>query len=193
VIVATLQTLRHADALILDLRNNTGGSPDTAALLLSCFFDDAALPLFEIVPRSGPAHGYTTERSPLRDRHGKRPAYVLTAERTFSAGEGIAFILQERGRAEIIGERTAGAANPGRPYLVTSNLQVTVPNGKVRTAISGRNWEGDGVVPDIKVAASDALWVAHMRALRQLLKTTPTGSWRITLQQELQALEAAKR
>jgi hypothetical protein len=187
-IVAAMQTLMHADAFILDLRYNSGGSPDTAALLLSYFFDDASLLLFEIVPRSGEARGYTTETPPLTGRNGKRPTFVLTAERTFSAGEGMAFILQERGRAEVVGEKTAGAANPGRPYAITSKLEVTVPNGRVRAAATGRNWEGNGVVPDIKVAASDALRIAQMRALRQLLTTTPSGPWQDQLQRELDTL-----
>jgi N-terminal domain of Peptidase_S41 in eukaryotic IRBP/Peptidase family S41 len=36
-ITAAMQLLRGADALILDMRSNTGGSPDTAALILSIF------------------------------------------------------------------------------------------------------------------------------------------------------------
>lgn len=186
---AVIRTLQHADALILDMRDNSGGSPDTAALLASYLFDAPALPLFDIVDRSGGRSRYTTEASPLPGRNGTRPVYVLTAARTFSAGEGIAFILQERRRAEVVGERTAGAANPGRAYPVNARFKVTVPNGQVRTAVAGRNWEGGGVVPDVAVAASDALRVAHTRAIRELLKKTPSGPWRDTLERQLEALE----
>jgi C-terminal processing protease CtpA/Prc len=115
--------------------------------------------------------------------------YVLTSARTFSAGEGFAFLLQERARAEVIGERTAGAANPGRPYRVNPWFEVTVPNGQVRSAVSGGNWEGRGVKPDLEVAAPDALVAAHSRALKRLIEGAD-GDWRVRLEQILQSLNA---
>lgn len=185
-----MRFLQYTDALILDMRSNSGGSADTAALLASYLFATAKLPLFEIIPRSGQeGRWYATESPPLPGRNGTRPVYVLTAERTFSAGEGFAFILQERRRAEVIGERTAGAANPGRPYAVSAGLELTVPNGQVRAAVSGRNWEGVGVIPDVSVTASDALRVGHIRALRGLLQQAPSGLWHEALKRQIAALE----
>jgi hypothetical protein len=191
-ISAAMRTLRHADALILDVRNHVGGSPDTAALLTSYFFDERRLPLFEIVPRSGEKRVYETESAELPERNGKRPTYVLTSARTFSAGEGIAFLLQERGRAEVVGETTAGAANPGGPYRVNAHFEVTVPNGKVRTAVRGTNWEGAGVVPDVKFAADKALHAAHLRALDRLIEQTTVGKWRDELKRLVGALKEAQ-
>jgi retinol-binding protein 3 len=190
VFAAAARTLRSADALILDLRQNGGGSPDMVALVASHMFDGAGLPLFEIVPRpGGDARRYSTQSPGVADRNGSRPLYVLTAAGTFSAGEGLAFILQERHRATVVGERTAGAANPGRPYPVNAQLEVVVPNGRVRTAVTGRNWEGTGVSPDLGVPASDALRSAHALALRELLSRTPDGPWGQALRQALAAIE----
>jgi len=190
-ISAAMRTLRHADALILDVRNHGGGSPDTAALVASYFFTEKRMPLFEIVPRSGKKRVYETESSDLPERNGTRSMYVLTSARTFSAGEGIAFLLQERKRAEVIGETTAGAANPGRPYRVNDHFEVTVPNGKLRTAVGGTNWEGTGVVPEAKVAAAEALRTAHLRALGRLIQQTKAGTWRDDLQRQLHVLQSA--
>jgi C-terminal processing protease CtpA/Prc len=193
-ISAAMRTLRYTDALILDMRSNSGGSPDTTALLASYLFDAADLTLFEIIPRSGNAgRRYATASPGLPERNETRPVYVLTAERTFSAGEGFAFILQERRRAEVVGEGTAGAANPGRPYPLSVRLEVTVPNGQVRTAVTGRNWEGAGVIPDVRVTGSDALRVGHIRALRGLLKQAPSGPWHDTLKRHLDGLERQDR
>jgi C-terminal processing protease CtpA/Prc len=189
-ILAAMRLLRHTDALILDVRDHGGGSPDTAALLASYFFDERRMPLFEIVPRSGEKRVYETESAELAERNAKRPMYVLTSRRTFSAGEGIAFMLQERRRVEVIGETTAGAANPGRPYRVNIHFEVTVPNGKVLSAIRGSNWEGAGVTPDVKVAADEALRVGHRRALERLLSTTEKGSWRDVIERHLKTLKA---
>jgi len=160
--------LTRAEALIIDMRQNTGGSPDTVALTAGYFFDQDAMPLFQIVPRMGEPVSYATPPLSPRDRNGRRPVSVLTSSRTFSAGEGFAFLLQERRRAEIIGERTAGAANPGRAYRVSSSFEVTIPNGRVRSAVGGGNWEGRGVIPDVEVAAADALTVAQARAMKRL-------------------------
>ena len=166
-IAAAMQILRNADALILDVRENTGGSPDTVALVASYLFDGPSFPLFEIVPRSGAGGGkYGTREVP--GRNGERPVFVLTSSATFSGGEGLAFLLQERDRAEVIGERTAGAANPGRPYRVGDTFEVTIPNGRLRCELSGKNWEGAGVEPDMKTQAATAEAVAHTRALQRL-------------------------
>lgn len=189
-ISAAMRVLRSVDALILDLRENSGGSPETVALVASYLFDASGLPLFEILPRAGTGgREYTTLEPGIPERNGTRPVYVLTAQLTFSAGEGLAFLLQERHRAIVVGEQTAGAANPGRPYPVNASLSVTVPNGQVRTAATGRNWEGDGVVPDVTVPASDALRTAHVRALRALIEHVENGPWQDTLSRELKTLE----
>ena len=167
-IAAAMLLLGHADALIIDLRNNSGGSPETVALLAGYLFDRPGMPLFDIVPRSGDATHYATPSPGVEPRNGTRPVFALTSARTFSAGEGIAFILQEEKRATVVGERTPGAANPGRSYPAGPLFEVVVPNGQVRTRVSGHNWEGTGVTPDVPVAAADALVTARELAVKQL-------------------------
>jgi hypothetical protein len=181
-IAAAMRLLERADALVIDLRDNVGGSPDTAALVAAYLFDSPDVPLFDIVSRDGEVTHYAT---PAAEPHnGTRPVYVLTSARSFSAGEGLAFLLQEQHRAIAVGERTAGAANPGRPYPAATGFDVVVPNGRVRAARSGGNWEGGGVVPDVAVTAADALTRAHELALRALIERTPNGPWRDRLSRE---------
>jgi C-terminal processing protease CtpA/Prc len=188
-ISAAMQVLRNADALILDLRTNGGGSPETVAYVASYLFHTANLPLFDIIPRSGDLRVYRTEAAVLPGSDGARPLYALTSKGTFSAGEGLAFILQERSRAAVVGETTAGAANPGRPYPLNARFAVTIPNGKVQSAIRRGNWEGSGVAPDVKATASEALRVAQLHALQELVQRVPTGPWRNTLEREIRTLE----
>ena len=188
---AAMRTLQYADTIILDMRSNSGGSPETVALFASYFFHTPRLPLFTIVDRSGESRQYFTEKTPLAERNESRPVYVLTSKQTFSAGEGTAFLLQERQRAEVVGETTAGAANPGQTYPVNSRFEVTVPSGKLEGAVTRKNWEGCGVKPDLAVPASDALRVAHARALRHLLEQSPNTN-REELKRQLQTLEATK-
>jgi C-terminal processing protease CtpA/Prc len=181
-----MKLLSHADALILDMRNNSGGSPGTVAFLMSYLLDEPGAVLFEILHRAPePADRYATESTPLPERDPLRPVHVLTSPRTFSAGEGLAFLLQERRRAEVVGETTAGAANPGKPYPVNDRFSVTVPNGRVRSAIGGGNWEGTGVAPDVTTTAAEALQVAYARAIRRLIAHEPPGPKREALRQLL--------
>ena len=190
-IAAAMASLRHTDALILDLRENGGGSSGTIALMASYFFENQEFSLFEVIPRppAKPAR-FATEAKPLLDRNQQRPTYILTSENTWSAGEGLAFILQERHRAEVVGQTTAGAGNQARPHLLNARFEVTIPNGSVRSAVRQKSWEGTGVVPDISVESSDALRVAYARALRGLMRTVPSGPWHDTLGRYLAPLEA---
>ncbi len=185
---AAMESLRYADALILDMRSNLGGNPGTVALLASYLFETPGQLLFEIVPREGETKAYYTESPPVTHRDGRRPVFVLTAATTFSAGEGLAFILQDQARAQVVGEVTVGAANPGRAYPVGDYFEVVVPNGRFRSAVTGRNWEGVGVIPDIQTTEGEALQVAHRRALQWLLETTKDENWAETLRQELRRI-----
>jgi retinol-binding protein 3 len=171
-IADAMKTLEPAKALIIDMRANGGGSPGTVALLMSYFFEEPDLPLFDIIPREGDIDSYRTEPASVHlPRNGRRPIFVLTSSKSFSGGEGFAYLMQERKRAVIIGEKTAGAANPGRPYPVNDWFSVTIPNGHISSAIKHSNWEGDGVTPDVAVPAAQALDVAIERAVR--LKPNP--------------------
>jgi Peptidase family S41/N-terminal domain of Peptidase_S41 in eukaryotic IRBP len=168
-IATAMRLLSKADALIIDMRRNGGGSPGTVVFLLGYLIDAPGAALFEIVHRPPePPDRYALDATLPPECDGKRPIAVLTSAQTFSGGEGLAFLLQERHRAEIVGEVTAGAANPGTTYPVNDRLRVNVPNGRIKSAIGGGNWEGVGVTPDVKVPAADALQTAHDRILKSL-------------------------
>ena len=61
------------------------------------------------------------------------------------------------GRATIIGETTGGGAHPVRGMNVENDFEVSVPVGRAINPITKTNWEGVGVIPDIKVKKEDAL------------------------------------
>jgi C-terminal processing protease CtpA/Prc len=183
---AAMKVLARADALIIDMRANSGGSPDTVALLASYLLDGPPAPLFEISPRSGDPVRYSSSTVSPRDGH--RPLYVLTSTRSFSGGEGFAFLMQDLKRAEVVGEQTAGAANPGRPYPLNDGFEVVVPNGRLLTVPGGRNWEGTGVHPDVPAAADDALRVAQERAIGRLLANASSDADRRRLESALRSV-----
>jgi C-terminal processing protease CtpA/Prc len=94
-------------------------------------------------------------------RYLNKKVYVLTSKNTFSASEEFVYNLKQLKRITIIGETTAGGANPGRLQIINDHFAIFVPTGQAINPISKTNWEGTGIEPDVKVAAEHALKTAH--------------------------------
>jgi hypothetical protein len=105
-------------------------------------------------------------------RYLDRPVYLLTSRKTFSGGEDFCYILQAQGRAQVIGETTGGGAHPARMVPITSTMAISVPFARSVNPVTGTNWQGTGVVPDIAGPAAEAYDVAYGNALRHVLSTT---------------------
>ena len=97
------------------------------------------------------------------------PVYVLISGRTGSAGEAFPYTLQGARRATIVGEASGGAANPGGMVPVGGGFAVFISQGSPRNPVTGRNWEGTGVQPDVAVPWDRALTRAHTLALETIL------------------------
>ncbi|MEU6301015.1 S41 family peptidase [Streptomyces erythrochromogenes] len=158
VIGAALQLAAHGSALVLDLRACRGGSPEGAAMWCSYFFPDDQVHLNDIYERStGTSRQYWTLAHLPAPRYLDRPVYVLTSAVTFSGGEDVAYTLQAHGRAVVVGETTRGGAHPTDRHPVSEHVLVAVPAARTISTVTGGNWEGVGVVPDIAVPADQAL------------------------------------
>lgn len=158
---AALTLLAPATAVVIDLRDNGGGS-DANALLASYFFDERLL-FNELRWRKEDTEQIWTDPS-AQPRLAKIPVFILTSARTFSAAEAFAYSMQQRRRAVVIGERTAGGANPNRYFPLAPGLAVSISIGQTVNPVSHGNWEGTGVIPDVEVAAAAALETALTRA-----------------------------
>lgn len=161
---SAMQLLSNSDAVIIDLRNNDGGSPELVQLLCSYFFGTRTH-LNSLYWRRGDRtqEFWTIDGLPGR-RLTRVPLFVLTSAGTFSGAEEFAYNMQTRRRATIIGETTGGGANPGDVMPVNDRFAIFVPTGRAINPVTGTNWEGVGVKPDVRVAASVALDSALARA-----------------------------
>src|SRR5262249_8058559 len=162
---AALTLLAHTDALIIDLRRCPGGDPAQIALICSYLFDEPTH-LNDIYDRTTgqTAQFWTLPYVPGARFGGSKPVYVLTSGETFSGAEELAYNLQTRDRATVIGERSRGGAHPCNWHRVAAHLQATVPYGRSVNPVTGTNWEGTGVQPDIAVPADQALDRAYRLA-----------------------------
>ncbi len=156
---AAFALLRGVDRLVVDLRGCVGGIPETVAFVVSHLTNGPATHLQDVVGRDGSRESFrtTSEVEPLP---AEVAVTVLTSARTFSGGEELAYDLQALGRARVVGEVTGGGAHPRRAFDLSDTLQVHVPVARSVNAVTGTNWEGVGVQPDVPCPADKALDVA---------------------------------
>jgi hypothetical protein len=185
-----LRLLSGTDALILDLRRNGGGEPDSVAYLLSHFFAEGdGRHLNDIYSRTDNSTRQYWTLPSVAVRYNK-PIYVLTSRRTFSGGEEAAYDLQTQKRATLVGEVTGGGANPGEGYSLTHGFAAFIPNGRSINPVTKTNWEHVGVKPDIAVPAADAQKVAHAAILKTLLAASEDPEEQGELKELIAAVEA---
>lgn len=108
------------------------------------------------------------------------PLFVLISNQTFSGAEEFAYDLQALERATIIGEVSSGGANPAQTWVVYGNIRISIPYGRAINPITGTNWEGVGVKPDIEVSAESALEVATKEAKSAAIKLHATKKEKLT-------------
>jgi C-terminal processing protease CtpA/Prc len=154
-----MTTLADADALIIDLRSNGGGSPEAVAFVSSYLFGDEPVHLNSLYfrPANRTDDFHTDPAVPGRKFGPTKPVFVLTSSSTFSAAEEFTYNLQARKRATIVGETTGGGAHPGGMVPIGSHFAVFIPSGRAINPITKTNWEGVGVQPEIAVPRERAL------------------------------------
>lgn len=160
---AAMELLRHVDGLMLDLRENRGGSPEMVVAIASYMLG------LEPVELSGVTWHHTGERerffsdpaTAVFQFDPSLPVAILVGAGTGSAAEALAYDLQSLGRGRVIGEPTLGAAHRVVQYDIVGRFTLTVPAGRVTNPTTGSDWEGTGVVPDVAVPSSEALSTAR--------------------------------
>lgn len=190
--VAAMNFLSNADALIIDLRQNGGGSPSMIQLITSYFYSEDTVHLnsFYFRPTNEHTQTWTLPHVPGK----RRPdidLYVLTSKKTFSAAEEFSYNLKNLNRATLIGETTGGGAHPGGTSIATERFLVWLPVGRAINPISKTNWEGTGVTPHIQTSQEEALITAQIKALEKL-KNNSVGDRKKTYEWKLTTLEALK-
>lgn len=168
--VAAMNFLAHCDALIIDLRDNGGGYPSLIQTLLTY-----------LLPEQTHLNSFYTRKDDSLHQFWSLPyvpgpsmkdvdLYVLTSGYTFSGAEEFTYNVKNLERGTIVGEVTGGGAHPVRfKALPGLNVAMALPYGRAINPVSGTNWEGTGVTPDIEVPRADALDVAYKEALKKIL------------------------
>lgn len=191
---SVMNFLANTDALIIDLRNSSGGSADMVLFMSSYFFDEEPFHLGDWYVRAeNRMQQWWTLPYVPGSRYVGKDVYILVSRRSFSAVEGLSSILQHHKRAVIVGEQTRGGTHPGRMVRVHPNFAVFVPmswfiypTGTPSVPIDRPVYpttrtddRPTGVTPDIAVPANQALKRAHLEALTKLLARDPAQKGRL--------------
>lgn len=152
-----LETFRGLKGLVVDVRNNPGGSTDNALSVASRFADERRLYGY-VQYRSGPRHTDFTDLIPAYVEPGGRwrwtkPATVLTNGRVASASEEFVLAMRVFSHVTVIGGTTAGSSGNPIGRELPNGWVYRVPRWIAYTP-EHKMYEGIGLFPDIPVRMS---------------------------------------
>ena len=157
-------TFSDSDGVIIDLRNCGGGEGEMVSILSSFFFAEATHLLSSSMQVDAHGNRPLVERwtipNELSDSFADKPLIILISNKTFSAAESFAFGMQAVGRAELIGETTGGGGYMNDFFALPYSLGASVSVGRTFDHRTGKDWQGIGVMPDLKVESDHALKTA---------------------------------
>jgi hypothetical protein len=168
--ITSMDFITYTNALIIDLRTASGGDLSMVKFFASYFFPPDPIHLNDIYWRSSNSiQQYWTLPYIPGHRYANKPVYILTSRATSSIAEAFIYALQCEKRATIVGEVTAGEANPLECFHLAAHFGSWIPVGHITNPVTGTNWEGVGVQPDVEVTRENALKAAYTLALKYVL------------------------
>lgn len=169
-----LESLQGVKGLIIDLRNNGGGSAQMVQYI-SSFFLSGKVHLNSFYSRlNEQTQDFHTSELIEYPAFNQIPIVILISNKTFSAAEEFAYNFKHLNRAVIIGEPSKGGANPWQYFTLPlldktkAGIRVAIPTAKAVNPITRQNWEGTGVQPHQKVETENAEEIARSMLLRKM-------------------------
>jgi hypothetical protein len=178
----------NTKALIIDMRDNGGGSPAMVCEVASYFFPENRHWNDIIGPRG--KNTFYTDPGHADSLTLSMPVYILTSKRTFSGGEDFCYGMKSLHRAVIIGDTTGGGAHPVGPVPVVMGFVADIPFARSLNPYTQTDWEGTGVYPDIPVSAGLALDRAKQSILTDWAQHATTNEEKMKAQWQLDDLAA---
>jgi carboxyl-terminal processing protease len=150
-LLTTLETMKDAPGIIIDLRGNSGGSPEVSLAMAGMLLGKETQ---LAITRTRKGDNYSYKTKPQKNPY-LGPIAILLDEQSGSESEQIAAGLQEVGRAIVIGKTSKGKVMDGIGVELPTGAILIYPAGQGRTP-KGVVIEGRGVVPNIKVTLTRA-------------------------------------
>lgn len=165
-----IESLENTDALIIDIRRNSGGS-DAVQLAMASYFTDQVRPVYtrHVSVKSGSLSKQTINVSPGTMFYNK-PVYLLVGPATSSAGETFAIAMSMMPNVLLVGQHTWGAMSDMLPKQLLNGWQVTLSNESIHT-LDGESHEVTGIAPDFIITefSMQDYWVGRSTAIDWVL------------------------
>jgi carboxyl-terminal processing protease len=137
---------RNVRAVIVDLRDNSGGQLDVVTKVTSRFVQDG--PLFQGVGLSGERTVYKADGSYWKPA---KPLVVLTNAGTGSGGEIFAAAVKEHRAGLIVGTTTSGCVSTGQLFPLPDGSALEIATNRVLSGVGGVELNKVGVSPNVQV------------------------------------------
>ena len=141
--------------VIIDLRDNSGGSDETVNYMIGYFFDKNIKLATSYQWNTSPKEIWAKPK-PQSENLSQTELIILTSRSTFSAAEIFTQRLQKHNRAIVIGEETPGAAHRTMTYLMNDIFILYWPYERSEHEKDKSDLEGVGIKPDYQVHYNDA-------------------------------------
>jgi C-terminal peptidase prc len=143
-----LQQFGQLDGLILDNRMNSGGSSDVVEPILS-YFTDGVVGHFASRTATRPLQA---SADPINNSQ-TVPVVVLVGTDTVSFGEIFSGVLEDIGRAKIVGQTTLGNVEILHGHPLSDGSLLWLAEERFIPLHSQADWEKTGIVPDVQAYA----------------------------------------
>lgn len=133
------------DELVIDLRDNPGGFLTTAIDVASVFLEDG-----DVVITEGPGESLRYEVNGNAIVPDDMGVTFVVNKGSASASEVVSAVLQERGRATVVGENTFGKNTVQQRFSLSNGGALKLTIARWLTP-GGLDFGGTGVTPDVAV------------------------------------------
>ncbi len=143
--IDALNKVKDTNALILDLRGNTGGLFQNAVFVANMFLDKGDI--VKVIGRGGHNSFYRAEE---KEYTYDKPLVVLVDGESASASEIVSAALKDNGRAMIVGTKTFGKGVVQKVYPMPNSMGMNLTIARYLTP-NGNDIDKKGIEPNYKV------------------------------------------
>ncbi len=140
--IDAMNKVKDTNALILDLRGNTGGLFQNAVFVANMFLDEGKI--VKVIGRGGHNSSYTAEE---KEYTYDKPLIVLVDGESASASEIVSAALKDNGRAMIVGTKTFGKGVVQKVYDMPNNMGMNLTIARYLTP-NGNDINKKGIEPN---------------------------------------------
>ena len=156
-----LAAMQGCKAMIVDVRPNSGGD-ELLAQKIAAWFVDGTKVYGKNRYRTGPGKdgfGEVFDRSVTGNadaqKHLDVPVAVLTSRYVMSSNESFVLMMRQAKDCTVVGQRTYGSSGNPKAHELPNGVTLVMPSWQDLRP-DGTSFEGEGLAPDVEVAATPA-------------------------------------